>query len=133
MVTIGAGDTIMLWGDVWNGHHTLTEFPRLYSYAKTTKILVAQYLNNLDVHHNFHTPISPEVASRAHNPKHDYPRSTGEPAQQRYMDIYLGYITIFIQQVLHSQLCIHCGPCSFQMDMKVQSLQKNQNLYLASL
>jgi hypothetical protein len=62
MVTIGAGDIVMLWGDVWNEHHTLTEFPRLYSYAKTTRILVAQYLNNLDVHHNFHTPISPEVS-----------------------------------------------------------------------
>jgi hypothetical protein len=62
MATTGAGDTIMLWRDVWNGHHTMTELPRLYSYAKITKISVAQYLNNPDVHQNYHTPISLEAS-----------------------------------------------------------------------
>jgi hypothetical protein len=41
--SIGIMDTVLLWGDIWNGHHLMTELPRLYSYAKNTKISVAQY------------------------------------------------------------------------------------------
>jgi hypothetical protein len=65
--TIGAGDTVMLWGDVWNGHHLMSEFPKLYSYAKNSTILVAQYLSNSYVHQNSHTPISLEVAHTTEN------------------------------------------------------------------
>jgi hypothetical protein len=39
-----------------------TELPRLHSYAKSNKVSVAQYCNNMDVHHNFHTPLSQQAA-----------------------------------------------------------------------
>jgi hypothetical protein len=40
----------------------MTQFPRLHSFARNNKISVAHYLANTDIHHNFHTPISSEVA-----------------------------------------------------------------------
>jgi hypothetical protein len=39
--TVGTGDTVLLWGDVWNGHHLMSEFPRLFSFARNSKISVA--------------------------------------------------------------------------------------------
>jgi hypothetical protein len=57
--TIGQGDTILLWGDVWNGHHLVTKLPRLYSYAKSNRTYVAQYCNNMDVHKKLSYPHIP--------------------------------------------------------------------------
>jgi hypothetical protein len=31
-------DIVLLWGDVWNGHHLMSEFSRLFSYARNNKI-----------------------------------------------------------------------------------------------
>jgi hypothetical protein len=53
--TVGSGDTVLLWADVWNGHYLMNEIPRLYSFARN-KISLAHYMNNPDIHHNFHTP-----------------------------------------------------------------------------
>jgi hypothetical protein len=60
--TIGPGDMVLLWGDVWNGHHLMSELPRIYSFAKNKDILVAQYCSNQGVHQNFHTPLSQQAA-----------------------------------------------------------------------
>jgi hypothetical protein len=51
-------------GDVWNGHHIMIELPRLYLFARNGKALVAEYTNNDEVHHNFHTPISWKAAHK---------------------------------------------------------------------
>jgi hypothetical protein len=36
----------------------MNEFPRLCSFARNMKVSLAQYMNNADSHHNFHTSIS---------------------------------------------------------------------------
>jgi hypothetical protein len=41
LATVGKGDTMLLWGDVWNGHHLIIELPRVYSFIRNMKILVA--------------------------------------------------------------------------------------------
>jgi hypothetical protein len=52
----------LLWEDVWNGHNTMTEFPRLYSFVRNNKTSVSQFIANNDTHLNFHTPIFQEAA-----------------------------------------------------------------------
>jgi hypothetical protein len=58
---VGTRDIVLLWADVWNGHHLMTQFSRLHSFARNNKISIAQYLANPDIHHSFHTPISSEA------------------------------------------------------------------------
>jgi hypothetical protein len=36
----------------------MNEFPRLYTFARKTKVSLAQYMDNTNIHHNFHTFIS---------------------------------------------------------------------------
>jgi hypothetical protein len=55
--SIGLGDTVLLWEDVWNGHFLANELPRLYSYARNKKISVVQFMAHQDIHSQFHTPI----------------------------------------------------------------------------
>jgi hypothetical protein len=43
----------------------LSKLPRLYSFARD-KISLAHYINNQDIHHNFHTPISQQAAQEHH-------------------------------------------------------------------
>jgi hypothetical protein len=59
---VGRGDTILLWEDVWNGHHLMSELPRIYSYARDKKISMALFCSNSNVHQNFHTLISIQAA-----------------------------------------------------------------------
>jgi hypothetical protein len=60
--SIGPGDTVLLWEDVWNGHFLTNEFPRLYSYARNKKISVAQFMTHQDIHAHCHTPISVQAS-----------------------------------------------------------------------
>jgi hypothetical protein len=59
--TIGLGDTVLLWKDVWNGHYLNNELPRLLSFARNKQGSIAQYLANSDVQHNFHIPLSQQA------------------------------------------------------------------------
>jgi hypothetical protein len=59
--TVGPGDTIMLWEDVWNDHFLTAELPRLFSYAKDKQITLAQFMLNPEIHQHFYTPLSQQV------------------------------------------------------------------------
>jgi hypothetical protein len=61
-LSIGPGDTILLWDGVWNGHFLANEFPTLYSYARNKKVSVAQFMTHQDIHAHFHTPISVQAS-----------------------------------------------------------------------
>jgi hypothetical protein len=54
--TIGVGDTVLLCGDVWNGHHLMSELPRIFSFARNKNISVTEYCSNQTVQQNFYTP-----------------------------------------------------------------------------
>jgi hypothetical protein len=56
--TIGVGDTVLLWGDVWNGHHLMSELRRVFSFVRNKNISVAEYCSNQVVQQNFYTPLS---------------------------------------------------------------------------
>jgi hypothetical protein len=56
--SVGPGDTMLLWEDMWNGHYLINELPRLFSFARNKHISMAQYLSNSNLHHNFYTPLS---------------------------------------------------------------------------
>uniref|UniRef100_A0A0A9HAK5 Reverse transcriptase zinc-binding domain-containing protein n=1 Tax=Arundo donax TaxID=35708 RepID=A0A0A9HAK5_ARUDO len=58
---VGEGTTVMFWSDVWNGLFLKQRFPRLYSFAKEKDISVAEFLQNNNIHQQFHTPISEEA------------------------------------------------------------------------
>lgn len=48
-----AGDTVLLWKDVWNEHDTLQDtLPHLFSFTTEEDISVAQFMDN------FHLPLS---------------------------------------------------------------------------
>jgi hypothetical protein len=36
----------------------MEELPRLLSFVRNSQISVEQYRQNIDIHHNFHTPLS---------------------------------------------------------------------------
>jgi hypothetical protein len=59
--SIGPGDTILLWEDVWNGHYLSNELPRLFSFARNKRVSIAQYLANPEGQHNFHIPLSQQA------------------------------------------------------------------------
>jgi hypothetical protein len=59
---IGPGDTVLLWGDVWNGHHLMSELPRIFSFTRNKNISVAEYCSNQVVQQNFHTPLSQQAS-----------------------------------------------------------------------
>jgi hypothetical protein len=55
--TVGPGDTIMLWEDVWNGHYLKAELPRLFSYAKDKQITLAQFMLNPEIQQHLYTTL----------------------------------------------------------------------------
>jgi hypothetical protein len=87
----------MLWGDVWNGHHPMSEFPRLYSFARNNKIPVAQFISNVEVHLNFNTTISQAAAQELLQLNQIISQV---PHNQLERDIYMGKCSLCIQQVL---------------------------------
>jgi hypothetical protein len=61
LATVGPGDTVLLWTDVWNGHYLMNELPRLFSFSRNNKVSLAQFGGNPNIHANFHTPISQQA------------------------------------------------------------------------
>lgn len=55
----GAGDTILLWKDLWDNDGLLQDtFRRLFSFAKEEDISLAQFIADPEPHHHFHLPLS---------------------------------------------------------------------------
>jgi hypothetical protein len=59
--TIGPGNSVLLWEDVWNGHCLINELPRLFSFARNKRVPIANYLANPEVQQNFYTPLSQQA------------------------------------------------------------------------
>jgi hypothetical protein len=59
--TIGPGDTVLLWEDIWNEHYLSNELLRLLSFARNKHVSIAQYLANSDIQHKFHIPLSQQA------------------------------------------------------------------------
>lgn len=64
--SVGDGNTVMLWHDIWNNHNLQNQLPRLYSHAKNVKVSVAQYMVNNAIEDNFHLPMTPEAFNELH-------------------------------------------------------------------
>jgi hypothetical protein len=62
MPWVGDGRTILLWHDVWNNISPRSTFPCLFSFAKKKDCSLQDFLANMDMERNFHTPLSPQAA-----------------------------------------------------------------------
>jgi hypothetical protein len=58
MPWVGDGRTILLWHDVWNNISPRFTFPCLFSFAKKKECSLQELLANMDMEHNFHTPLT---------------------------------------------------------------------------
>jgi hypothetical protein len=60
--SVKAGDTVLLWKDLWTGEATLQQqLPRLFSYTLLEDVSVAQYMDNSEPATNFALPLSIEA------------------------------------------------------------------------
>jgi hypothetical protein len=46
---VGVGETIMLWGDLWNGRILQNYYPELFSFAKNSLIIVKAAVQSDDI------------------------------------------------------------------------------------
>ncbi|PWZ29242.1 hypothetical protein Zm00014a_036970 [Zea mays] len=60
------GRTILLWQDIWNNISPRFTFPYLFSFARKKDGSIQEFLANMDLEHNFHTPLSPQAAQEYH-------------------------------------------------------------------
>jgi hypothetical protein len=60
------GRTILLLHDVWNNISPRFTFPCLFSFARKKDCSIQEFLANMDLEHNFHTPLSPHAAQEYH-------------------------------------------------------------------
>jgi hypothetical protein len=90
------------------------------SYAKTTKISVAKYLSNLDIHHNFHTPISPEAAQELTTLNQIIIEAQGNHHNKDTWT-YIWGTSQYSSSKFYRLNFASIKACSLQMDLEVQS------------
>jgi len=61
------GTTVLFWSDLWNDNIMQIKYPRLFSFAKHKKILVAQFLLNSNLESQFHLPLSEQAFQEYQN------------------------------------------------------------------
>jgi len=62
--TVNAGDSVLLWKDLWTGHNILQDqLPRLFSFSVQKNVTISTYCLNNDPVAQFALPLSVEAAS----------------------------------------------------------------------
>lgn len=60
--SLGSGQTLLFWKDLWNGFLFYHKYPRLFSFAKDQDISVHDYLHNEDITGIFNVPLTHQAS-----------------------------------------------------------------------
>jgi hypothetical protein len=110
--TIGSGDTVLLWGDVWNGHHLMSELPRIFFICKKKGYLGGNVLQQLGGAPKFPYPSVTIGFRGVGNLKSNHLSGPTTTPRQIYLDLHLGLHKIHFKQILQSQFLSHSGSSS---------------------
>jgi hypothetical protein len=66
MPWVDDGRTILLWQDVCNNFSLKLSFPSLFSFARRQSCSMQDFLGNMSLEDNFHTPLSPQATQEYH-------------------------------------------------------------------